>query len=229
MVKKSNSLKKYCDVIKISLLFLISFTSIVGCRYDGEILKPEALGPLFEARNNVMSGAIALKKLNLPLDEKEDSNGGRKKGRQLYDAAADSLNALIDETILAVNARARVTDTPDFKNRLDKALKATDDFEKFLSKERDNYPERGRPQPIPFPIPLVNLDVPQLINAINTAVSAARDADVKQRDKIGSMLKDLKLESFDDVGETNQIPKPSSSPTSPPPSPSLIPQPTATP
>ena len=171
---------------------------ISGC--GGEpLLNPEPFGELFEARNNLLSAAEVLKKQGAPSTTE--------RGRQLYNAAADPINALIDEASVAIYARASMDKNflSDFKNRLGKAVRATANFQSFVAKEVENG-SVGRGQVL-LPISTSPVDIASLLGQIDTELQNARQANLQQRDKIVGVLEALKLVPFDQVGV---IPEPKS-------------------
>ncbi len=192
MFRSTNSFKQgYFYIVRLSLNLSICSILLSGC--EGKpLLNPEPFGELFEARNNLLSAAEVLKK--------QDNPSTTEHGRELYNAAADPINALIDEASIAIYAHASTDRSflSDFKNRLGKAVKATANFQSFVAKEVENG-SAGREQSL-LPISTSPVDIASLLGQIDTALQNARQANLQQRDKIVGVLEALKLVPFDQVG-----------------------------
>jgi hypothetical protein len=198
--------------LKSSLAGLVCAVLVASCGKTGAILDPDPLAPFVQARYGVEGAVATFKQEFQPSsgsDRLSESDWNKyRKGRQLYNQAASSINAVVVQVMLANQARTELA-AVEFKQQLEAAINhavAFRDYAETTRRDRPNAGDRaaGQAQPFYFPIPVNPIGVPDLLNSIfgqiNTALGQARNAEQTKRDKIEGVLRSLLLPTFDEAG-----------------------------
>ena len=205
--------RRVTSIAKMRLLSLMCAVLVAGCGNSGPTLNPDPLAPFVQARYSV-EGAIATFKQEFQPTSSSDSLSetdwnNYRRGRQLYNQAASSINAVIVQVMLANQARTELPEV-EFKQRLATAINQATAFREYAETVRRESPStrNGSPpqaQPFYFSIPVNPIGVPDLLNSIfgqiNTALGQARNAEQDKRDHIEGVLKSLLLPPFDEAGK----------------------------
>lgn len=200
-------------IVKVRVISLLCAVLVASCGKSDPTLNPDPLAPFVQARYSV-EGAVATFKQEFQPTSTSDSLSETdwnkyRRGRQLYNQAAASINAVIVQVMLANQTRTELSPV-DFKQRLDVAINQAAVFREYAETARRELPgERGgssaQAQPFYFSIPVNPIGVPDLLNSIfgqiNTALGQARNAEQDKRDKIEGVLRSLLLPSFDEAGK----------------------------
>ncbi|MBW4692424.1 MAG: hypothetical protein KME27_11730 [Lyngbya sp. HA4199-MV5] len=199
-------------IVKLRLISLVCAVLMASCGKSDPTLNPDPLAPFVQARYNV-EGAVATFKQEFqptnPSDSLSETDWNKyRRGRQLYNQAASSINAVIVQVMLANQTRTELSPV-DFKQRLEVAINQAAAFREYAETVRREPPgardgSATQAQPFYFSIPVNPIGVPDLLNSIfgqiNTALGQARNAEQDKRDRIEGVLKSLLLPPFDEVG-----------------------------
>jgi hypothetical protein len=200
------------SIVKSKLLGLVCSVLVAGCGNSDPMLNPDPLAPFVQARYSV-EGAIATFKQEFQPTGNSDGLSETdwnkyRRGRQLYNQAASSINAVIVQVMLANQTRTELAEV-EFKQRLAAAISQAAAFREYAETVRREPPgtRDGSPpqtQPFYFSVPINPIGVPDLLNSIfgqiNTALGQARNAEQDKRDRIEGVLKSLLLPPFDEAG-----------------------------
>ncbi len=207
--------KRMVALIKVGLAGIACAVMISSCGKSGPTLNPDPLAPFIQARYGVEGAAATFKQEFQPTSNTDSLTDADwmsyRKGRQLYNQAAASINAVIVQVMLANQTRTELTEAP-FKQQLDVAIRQAIAFRDYAEMVRRSNPgdrERSaQSQPFYFSVPVNPIGVPDLLNSIfgqiNTALGQARNAEQDKRDKIEGILRSLLLPPFDEVGKKPQ-------------------------
>ncbi|XHX79728.1 MAG: hypothetical protein RBJ76_07345 [Stenomitos frigidus ULC029] len=199
--------------VKSGLAGLICAVLVASCGKNGALLNPDPLAPFVQSRYGVEGAVATFKQEFQPSsgsDRLSESDWNKyRRGRQLYNQAASSINAVVVQVMLANQARTELAAVA-FKQRLEAAINhaaAFRDYADTTRRDRSNIGDRaaGQAQPFYFSIPVNPIGVPDLLNSIfgqiNTALGQARNAEQNKRDKIEGVLRSLLLPTFDEAGK----------------------------
>lgn len=208
--------RPFATIVKVRLMGLACAVLVTSCGNSGPTLNPDPLAPFVQGRYSV-EGAVATFKQEFQPTNNSDSLSETdwnkyRRGRQLYNQAASSINAVIVQVMLANQTRTELS-AVDFKQRLETAVNQAAAFRDYAETIRRERPgERDgtatQSQPFFFSVPVNPIGVPDLLNSIfgqiNTALGQARNAEQDKRDRIEGVLKSLLLPSFDEAGKKAQ-------------------------
>ncbi|XGV96936.1 MAG: hypothetical protein ACAF41_29960 [Leptolyngbya sp. BL-A-14] len=200
-------------IVKVRLISFFCAILVASCGKSDPTLNPDPLAPFVQARYSV-EGAVATFKQEFQPTSTSDSLSETdwnkyRRGRQLYNQAAASINAVIVQVMLANQTRTELSPI-DFKQRLEVAINQAAAFRDYAETTRRERPGEGsstaaQAQPFYFSIPVNPIGVPDLLNSIfgqiNTALGQARNAEQDKRDKIEGVLRSLLLPTFDEAGK----------------------------
>ena len=201
------------SIVKVRLVSLVCAVLVASCGNSGPTLNLDPLAPFVQARYSVEGAIATFKQEFQPTgngDNLSETDWNKyRRGRQLYNQAASSINAVIVQVMLANQTRTELAEV-EFKQRLATAINQAAAFREYAETvrrepagTRDGTPAQA--QPFYFSIPVNPIGVPDLLNSIfgqiNTALGQARNAEQDKRDHIEGVLKSLLLPPFDEAGK----------------------------
>lgn len=203
--------KRFATSATLAVVSILGSVLLAGCGKSDPLLNPDPLAPFIQARYRVEGAVATFKQEFQPINQTDTLSSADwnkyKRGRQLYNQAAASVNGLIVQIMLANQARSEVPEA-QLKQQLSQAIQQAVEFQEYAEAARREAPLRSSstsPAIAAFDIPLTPIAIPSLIDAafgqIRSALQQVRSAEQDKRDKLEALLRGLLLPSFDEAGK----------------------------